>query len=127
MEPEKTINPELMLRAAELVSPENEWLVSCEGGEPSVFTNYFSNNRQYFDPRLYDKDLKFLMLALMKEHEWNFNYERDEYQAWREHSKPIMVGGMPGQEISTELLSDESFPLLLLKAVSAMTGVPLYV
>lgn len=112
------LNPEVLLEAAEMVSPENEWLVAWEGDEPSVFTNYFSDKRQYFDPRTSDKDLKYLLLALMKEG-WQFSsdriYGRDQFYGINLKSK------------DPNMIHDESFPLLLLKCVSAQRGIPLYV
>lgn len=120
---EQKINPKVVLEAARMCGLRDAHL-----SRDKAHVDYFNEGGGWyrtFDPLTSDDDAMKLERAL-KKLEWQFSYERDEFQASREHSKPIMVGGMPGQEISTELLSDDSDTLLLLKCVSAITGIPLH-
>jgi hypothetical protein len=107
------LNPELILAAAKIARPQYNWLMredrieydEYEEGMLACSVGFFVE---------YADEAHALMLALMKAGNglWSFgsNHE-DIYVAWR-------VG---------DHLMDESFPLLLLKACAAQTGIEMYV
>jgi len=105
---DKRINPELVLAAKNIV-----W------GDAVVL-------HMEFDPLTNDTDFKALMLALMKGDElsngYAFGFEHFEqgsntWDAWLTDE-----GGFWHGEIS-----DESFPLLLMRCVASMNGLEVYV
>jgi hypothetical protein len=103
------LNPEVIKAGAEMVRPDIDWLIVA--GYVAMDDEL---NGQFHpdDPA----DAHALMLALMKDKDngWVFDY----YEG-------VFRGAHPA--IGMETQEDESFPLLLLKCVSSMKELPLYV
>jgi len=114
------INPELIRVAAEMAEPQYQWVIDDPiGGNPMVH-RYGSPYLIFFNPLNDGKDANSLMLALMKEGWFIFHVESGKFVA----RHPIHCSTSPTSNIA---IQDESFPLLLLKCVSAMRGINLYV
>ena len=99
METEKTINPELVKKCAEVAFPNH----------PSQWVLLHHEDPEYVHA---------LMIALMKEQNgwWDFGEDRNRTGRYEAYA--------PGQP---ENIFDESFPLLLLKACSSQFSIPVYV
>ena len=101
METEKTVSPELIKAAYEIALPHLPESLT----QPAWAADYFN-------PLINDTELKALMLALMGA-DWRFWYSDEKYRAYH----PTVAWDDP---------DNESFALLLLKAVSAQSGLPMY-
>lgn len=112
------LNPELFPAAAELVHPGRKWVITA-----TAHPNFARANNGWgegFHPLNVAADREKLMLALMKADGgvpsgWSFHRTGGVYAAYRSY-----MG-------DHERVEDESFPLLLLKCVSAMKGIEVYI
>jgi len=98
MTPNPNVNPELIKKCAELAFPNH----------PSQWVLLHHEDPEYVHA---------IMKALMKEENgwWDFGEDRNRTGNYEAHSPKWPVN-----------LKDKSFPLLLLKCVSAQTSIPLY-
>lgn len=123
----KTINPELLLAGARMVNPdhgrerdhyEHRWHI--KDGEVRRRIDYSSFLT--FDPIKNgwsgQHDAWALERALKKEG-WQFRYQCAQFWAWNDWRR--------GEGKYLDPIGDDSDTLLLLKCVSAMTGIKLYV
>jgi hypothetical protein len=115
MEPEKTINPELVKKCAEVAHPESVWI-----NDDGLIVR--EQGAAYFDPTQDDHwgmaDAHALMRALMKEG-WIFSRTSGSEPELRELYEAKTPLG--------HFCEDESFPLLLLKCASAQFNIPVWV
>lgn len=120
----KTINPELVKKAAEVAIPTLRWQSAYDAnGDLVVFAEVVGDKiggtdikRFEFDPLTSDSDAWALLLALLKE-DWEIKWAT-VWRCWKADNKHIFFCG--------EYFRDESMAMLLLKCLSAMTGLPLY-
>ena len=117
----KAVNPELVKAAAEMAEPR-AWFVSdrvgCVGSIITRIDDSDDENEmpvfKEFDPISYPSDAHALMLALMKEG-YSFHYYETDNTFFS-----MRYGN------SHTIRHDASFPILLLRCVSAMKGIDLY-
>lgn len=102
------VNPELLLRAAQLAQPDKEWIISVLGNVVET------GKLNYFDIMIYGSDAWALERALKD--------ERNGGWVFYKTPKGIYVAF----NIDSQPQSDPSDTLLLLKAVSAQFSIPLY-
>jgi len=117
------VNPELVLAAARMAKPNFKWRVEERVGLNEIYKVVVSpapKKPRICDQPLYDEffrpcdfaeDAHSLMLALMDE-KWDFTKSNKRYVA-------------TNRTLKYDLQKDESFSLLLLRCVSAQTGIPL--
>lgn len=108
-----TVNPELVLKAAEMVRNDIVWIITSTG-----WVAMDEEMNGVFFPQCDKEDAHALMLALMKE-------ENGSWFFGREYMKPDKRYWAVSSPKAFKVF-DESFPLLLCKCVSAMTGVAVY-
>ena|SRR3990167_2893759 len=107
----KAVNPELVKAAAEMAFPEYSWR---SGNVQGAFVfGYKGKEMLTFDLFRNNSDAHVLMLALMDE-KWDFTKSNKRFVA-------------TNRTLKYDLQKDESFPLLLLKCVSAMKSIEVYV
>lgn len=111
------LNPELVKAGAEMANPDAPWEISGNT-VPSIFAaDSVGRVILWFNPLKNDSDFKALMLALMKKE--NGNWEFGQYE---DGTIFYGNGGYP-----CHVLTQESFPLLLLSCVSAMKEIEVYI
>lgn len=119
----QTINPKLLLKAAEMARPE--FSIVLDGAKLYARKiNEGADGKEFFlsfSPMHFESDYKSLLLALKKA-AWGFMWSesRNMYEAF--HKFPGHKSGKPWHDSQF----DEYEGRLLLKCVAAQTGVPLY-
>lgn len=109
---EQTVNPELVKAAADIAKPlpaGEEWRVEENRVWYGFENSYYTNTE--FNPLTSADDFKALLVCLMdgKNGAWEFGKDEDGFYAR-----------------GPKYFQDPSESLLLLKCVSAQTGIPMY-
>jgi hypothetical protein len=115
----QTINMKLVLAAAEIAEPRLKWSVMYGSVRAPSAPLDHSTRITYFDLQAHSEDREALMLALMKKENGWWGFEETS-----NHNKDYRAKSGWGDIRS---IFDQSFPLLLLKCVSAMKGIQMYV
>jgi hypothetical protein len=119
METER-LNPELVLAAKRLIHPDEDYFL--DNGRLCYRAGTGKPGLSSFSPLTSADDREALMLALMKEG-WEFSYND-----WPKHERFVAKkkSYAGGGEFCVHECINASFPVLLMKCVSAQTGIPMY-
>lgn len=111
------LNPELLMAAAKLTMPDEDWHIGPMG-LPRFWAFRGDKTGRYFNPIEVPGTTHRLMLALMKEHQWEFFFFG---RLWHADKLRTSDKGL------TTTQANESFAMLLLECVAHQTGIKMYV